>query len=185
LIGVYWRDLRAPLVRVDRPTRWKIRTFFAWALLIAFVGLMAAAAFDHGQPRGEPFVWFGGISVWPTTLLRFAVGALCLGYIGYIQTHLAQIGAKIKQQYFEGEDEDERGRISTRADRPRLMHPQSLLLLPRDATKPATPESLWLEFQGLRALRLRIPRVMLLVGLWILLFGAVFALAGRRPVAAS
>ncbi|HLJ12303.1 MAG TPA: hypothetical protein VKU82_14000 [Planctomycetaceae bacterium] len=53
-------------------------------LLLAglFLFLVRAAVIDHTNPSGEPFVMFEGISIWPTSIIRFIVIVLSIGFIG-------------------------------------------------------------------------------------------------------
>ena len=47
--------------------------FFSILAICLFVWLSATIHYDHRAPGGEPFAFFEGISVWPSTLLRFVL----------------------------------------------------------------------------------------------------------------
>ncbi|HVC96905.1 MAG TPA: hypothetical protein VND64_24715 [Pirellulales bacterium] len=51
-----------------------------FALLVVAI-LFGIAARDHGQPDGEPFELFEGISLWPPTIIRAVAFVLALGLI--------------------------------------------------------------------------------------------------------
>lgn len=179
LLSVVWHDLRSPFSSVDRSEWWPLRAAIVWLVAIAVVALIWAAVADHGNPRGEQFVWFGGISVWPTTLLRFGVGVLCIGYVGYILQQLARINKNIIREYFEPIEETDELKTTKQGPDSRRVDLKSLALLPRVSGRIVPPESLWLEFQSLREWTARVPRVILLIVLWFALFLVVFAFAGR------
>ncbi len=52
------------------------------ALPVFFV---AWIRWQSGQPEGEPFAWWDGVSVWPTELLRLATVYLCVWF--YLHAH--------------------------------------------------------------------------------------------------
>ncbi|MBN2473791.1 MAG: hypothetical protein JXB62_04245 [Pirellulales bacterium] len=73
--------------------------FFLVVVLAAMV-LVALAIYDHVGIGGEPFLLFGGISVWPSTLLRFAAGVFGLMLFYQGAQRLKRKDREICRDYF-------------------------------------------------------------------------------------
>lgn len=64
-------------------------------LLIMFV----VVAPDHSRPGGEPFEILGGVSVWPTVLLRLFAGTLAIWFLHRIRVSLDRNAARIEADF--------------------------------------------------------------------------------------
>ncbi len=67
------------LLRGDRRS---LRHAFYWAAFCLMVyGLLKIIYWEHRSPKGEPFSWFLGISVWPTAIIRLASALVAVFYL--------------------------------------------------------------------------------------------------------
>lgn len=82
---VGWLSLNVPSLRklVDRLLGEKSPRAITWSTLAALVLAVLVgciAWYDHSRSSGEPFVWFEGISIWPSTIIRLVVFVACFAF---------------------------------------------------------------------------------------------------------
>jgi hypothetical protein len=66
--------------------------FVAIPVLLLVVGL---ALYDHLRTNGEPFLLLEGISVWPSTLIRFGAVGLAVSCLRKAYSDLSELGARV------------------------------------------------------------------------------------------
>ena len=70
-------------VRDSSRKRWFYTVFVPLHVVVPLL-LLLPAFYDARDPLGEPFAWFEGVSVWPSSLIRFAALAVALVGLGYV-----------------------------------------------------------------------------------------------------
>lgn len=75
--------------------------------LVVLTILVSFVHVDSTNPTGEPFELFQGVSVWPTELLRFTIGFICLAFLLCAICQLHESNEYLEKRYAFFEEESE------------------------------------------------------------------------------
>ncbi len=104
--GRLWKWLSAIEVNDDksRPRVILFRTaLLAVPVLVLFALWSGVQVFDYDQD--EPFTWSDGVSIWPTELIRFLTGMLCVWFLLKARGDLADNTTELTRRFFSSSNE--------------------------------------------------------------------------------
>lgn len=165
--GVLWEWLRRP---------WVVRIGVLASAAVVVVLFFVARA-DHRDSDGEPFVWFEGISAWPTQFLRLVAVLLTIWFCADIWSRMTANTKHIKEEFFppvDGKSEPSGG--LARGWVQRVFLPCWKPVKPGKHTNKA--DFLWYEYVQCRSLRYRVSRVSVIGLVYFLGFLCLFILLG-------
>jgi len=172
------------LIGWTRPSINRWMTDHGWMVLWGALGVVIGAAVVdrwllpwalHQHDTGEPWYWLEGVSIWPTELGRALAIVLALGFCAKAWRDLQRNLSVMDTRYHVG------GQTQTTGGR-HYWETARWVLSPRQDSSAEQIGSLWQQYREAGSWPHRLPRLLLLVGLYLAAFFLLWKVLGAEDL---